>query len=96
MREIMADSGADNVRHGLITTDAEAQTLNLQAYEGLYRHPDVASLAFGLPRLAPLHSEALLQSPIMAFYAPGPPYQFFLLIREHAPIIGGPMLHLPV
>ncbi len=92
----MADSGAGNASHGLIPTDAGAQAVNFQAREGLYRHPDVAPLGLGLPRLAPLHAAALLQSPVTALYAPGLVLQRLLLLRRHAQIIGGTMLHVSV
>ena len=92
----MADSGADKASDDLIQTDAGTQALNFQAHESLDRHPDVATLGLGLPRLAPFHAAALLQPPVIGLYASGLILQRLLLLRRHARIIGGPMLHVSV
>ena len=70
MNKILPNSGPDDVCDGLVPTDAGPQAVAIQAQKGLDGHANMVPLGFCFPRLALLHTAALLQSPVIVLYAP--------------------------
>ena len=84
LSKILPDSGPDDVCDGLVPTDAGPQAVDFQAQKGFDSHANMVPLGFRFPRLALLHTAALLQSPVIVLYAPSLVLQSVLFLRGHA------------